>query len=194
MTVQRVALLFLVPALAAANTAPDAPQINEPEFDGQIVNPADVHLETSPFSDPDSGPDGTFRNSDYEIWTISPAERVWASLNVTGVESFHNHLGAGSFENSHARRCVGADAQPCALRVLGLRARLAGPERLGEVLEARAVIEADVEPLGQPERVVQVPARGVRLAVQRRELAERHVWVGAAGVQGRGCAERGLRP
>ena len=104
MTVQRLALLFLVPALAAANTAPDAPQINEPEFDGQIVNPADVHLETSPFSDPDSGPDGTFRNSDYEIWTISPAERVWASLNVTGVESFHNHLGDGSFENSHAGR------------------------------------------------------------------------------------------
>lgn len=99
-----IAFCLLCPLALQANLPPDAPIITEPEFDGQIVNPADVHLESGPFSDPDSGPDGTFRHSDYEIWTISPAERVWASLDTSGVESFHNHLGDGVFENSHAGR------------------------------------------------------------------------------------------
>lgn len=97
-------VLYSLTLSTLANVSPVAPFINEPEFDGQIVNPADVHLESGPFSDPDGGLDGDFRNSDYEIWTITPNERVWSSLDVTGVESFHNHLGDGIFENSHAGR------------------------------------------------------------------------------------------
>ncbi len=99
-----LAALFLAAAPLFANTPPAAPVINEPETDGQIVNPADVHLETAPFSDPDSGPEGAFRGSDFEIWSVSPSERVWHSLGMTGVESFHTHLGDGVFENSHAGR------------------------------------------------------------------------------------------
>lgn len=91
---------------AIANTPPAAPYINEPGFDGQIVNSADFHMETHPFSDPDSSatPDGTFRGTDFEIWTVTPSQRIWNSPGMTGVESFHTHLGDGTFENSHAGR------------------------------------------------------------------------------------------
>ncbi len=96
------ALFGATPALA--NVPPVAPGITEPEIEGQIVNPADVHMETTPFSDPDTGADGQFRGTDYEIWSVTPSQRVWASLNVSGVESFHTHLGDGVFEGSHAGR------------------------------------------------------------------------------------------
>lgn len=91
---------------ASANTGPAAPFINEPGVDGQIVNAADFHMETHPFSDPDSAatPDGTFRGTDFEIWTVTPSQRIWNSPGMTGVESFHTHLGDGAFENSHAGR------------------------------------------------------------------------------------------
>ncbi|MBC8125542.1 MAG: PQQ-dependent sugar dehydrogenase, partial [Gloeobacteraceae cyanobacterium ES-bin-144] len=91
-------------AFAVANNAPLTPTITEPKVDGHIVNPADAHMETAPFSDVDSGADGQFRSTDFEIWTITPAQRIWSSLNVSGVESFHTHLGDGVFENSHAGR------------------------------------------------------------------------------------------
>lgn len=87
-----------------ANVPPVAPGITEPEIEGQIVNPADVHMETTPFSDQDSGANGQFRTTDYEIWSVTPSQRIWASLNVSGVESFHTHLGDGVFEGSHAGR------------------------------------------------------------------------------------------
>src|SRR5436190_7589745 len=37
------------------NNPPITPTITEPSTDGQIVNPADVHMEASPFSDLDLG-------------------------------------------------------------------------------------------------------------------------------------------
>ena len=48
-------VLFAVNIGFSQNQPPDPPQITEPEFDGTIVNPADVHLETVPFSDPNPG-------------------------------------------------------------------------------------------------------------------------------------------
>lgn len=76
--------------------------ITEPAMNGQIVHPADVHMETAPFSDPD--PSVTHLCSDWEIWTISPDERIWSISCIGGVEKVHTHLGDGSFENSHAGR------------------------------------------------------------------------------------------
>lgn len=58
------------------NSSPATPTITAPATDGFIVNQADVHMETSPaFSDPNSG--DTHVCTDWEVWTISPAERVW---------------------------------------------------------------------------------------------------------------------
>ncbi|MFG0242723.1 MAG: PQQ-dependent sugar dehydrogenase [Phycisphaerales bacterium JB054] len=94
-------LVFSVPCLAQ-NDPPEAPLITQPEVDGLILNPADVHMETGPFSDPDPGDDHLC--TDWEIWTLDPAERVWFTECIGGVERVHSHLGDGVFENSHAGR------------------------------------------------------------------------------------------
>lgn len=94
-------LVVSVPCLAQ-NDPPAAPLITQPEVDGLILNPADVHMETGPFSDPDPGDDHLC--TDWEIWTLDPAERVWVTECIGGVERVHSHLGDGVFENSHAGR------------------------------------------------------------------------------------------
>lgn len=85
---------------AAQNHSPTAPTITEPAYANIVVNPNDVHMETGPFSDPD--PADTHLATDWEIWTLAPLQRVWATLNITGFERVHTHLGDGVFENSHA--------------------------------------------------------------------------------------------
>jgi glucose/arabinose dehydrogenase len=86
---------------AAAQTPPNTPTITSP-LAGQVVSPFDVHMESGPFSDPDPG--DTHECSDWEIWTITPLERVWVTSCITGLEKLHTHLGDGTFENSHAGR------------------------------------------------------------------------------------------
>jgi glucose/arabinose dehydrogenase len=87
----------------SANSPPDAPSIAAPSADGTIVHPADVHMETTTsFSDPDPG--DTHVCSDFEIWTIAPAERVWIASCIVGPQKYHTHIGDGVFENSHAGR------------------------------------------------------------------------------------------
>jgi glucose/arabinose dehydrogenase len=78
-----------------------APLILEPE-EGRIFNPSNVHLETEPFADPNGGDQQ--RCTDWEIWTVSPPERVWTTLCITGALAVHTHLGDGVFEGSHAGR------------------------------------------------------------------------------------------
>lgn len=97
--------LLALPALHAptgANRSPVQPTITEPASDGQVVNPADVHMETGPFSDPDAG--DAHLCSDWEIWLSQPSERVWSIACIGGVERVHTHLGDGLFEGSHAGR------------------------------------------------------------------------------------------
>ncbi|MEO6710517.1 MAG: PQQ-dependent sugar dehydrogenase, partial [Planctomycetota bacterium] len=86
----------------SGNLSPFPPTITEPATNGQIVNPADVHMETGAFVDSDVG--DQHRCTDWEIWTVSPSQRVWASSCAGGVEKLHTHLGDGVFENSHAGR------------------------------------------------------------------------------------------
>ena len=82
------------------NNPPVQPTMTEPAVDGQIVNPADVHMETTAFVDPDGGDQHLC--SDYEIWLLAPSERVWVTSCIGGVTKLHTHLGDGLFENSHA--------------------------------------------------------------------------------------------
>ncbi len=86
----------------SGNLPPFTPTITEPGMSGQIVNSADVHMECAPFADPNSG--DLHECTDWEIWTVSPSQRVWATLCIGGVERLHSHLGDGVFENSHAGR------------------------------------------------------------------------------------------
>ncbi len=87
---------------AFANSPPYAPVITEPEDDGAIVDPADVHMETMPMSDPDSS--DTHYCTDWEIWTINPSERIWFALCKMGEMRVHIHLGDGFFSGSYAGR------------------------------------------------------------------------------------------
>jgi hypothetical protein len=82
------------------NNSPSAPTITEPTSSGQTLNPFDVHMEIRGFTDADAG-DLQFC-TDWEIWTVSPAERVWFASCVTGPESVHAHLADGVFMGSLA--------------------------------------------------------------------------------------------
>jgi glucose/arabinose dehydrogenase/PKD repeat protein len=86
---------------ANANTPPATPVVTEPRV-GRLVNAEDVHMECDPFSDADPG-DGHLC-TDWEIWTVSPPERVWFTSCIQGVERLHTHLGDGIFQGSYANR------------------------------------------------------------------------------------------
>lgn len=98
---QRLASVVAVLAMGVgAQTAPIDPTFTEPGAANLVLNPSDVHMETAPFVDPD--PLDQHLASTWEIWMVSPAQRVWIADNVTGLEKLHAHLGDGVFENSHA--------------------------------------------------------------------------------------------
>lgn len=83
-----------------SNTSPAQPSVTEPHADGVTVNPADVHMESTPFADPDPG-DQHFC-TEYEIWRISTVTRVWTTGCITGVTKLHAHLADGAFEGTHS--------------------------------------------------------------------------------------------
>lgn len=85
----------------AGSGKPRTPTITEPQFDGRIVNPQDVHMETNTFFS-SGGHDHAC--TDWEIWTVSPVEMVWQTLCIGGIERLHTHLGDGQFLGSHAGR------------------------------------------------------------------------------------------
>lgn len=97
-----VVLALGIAATASANVPPDTPTITEPAEDGRVLNGEDVHMETGPFSDADPGDEHLC--TDWEIWTVSPSERVWAALCATGLERLHIHLADGAFQGSQAGR------------------------------------------------------------------------------------------
>ncbi len=105
------ALISVALASAAfANTPPAPPVIIEPAVDGTMVNGEDVHMECNPMSDPD--PNQTHVCSDWEIWTVTPDERVWYAPCAEEQSAVHIHLGDGMMENSHAgRTSLMADTQ-----------------------------------------------------------------------------------
>src|SRR3954469_13909021 len=91
-------LLFASSALA---TVPSPPTITEPSTDNRVLNPADVHMEASGFSDADGD---THDCSDWEIRTVVPDEVVWQAPCASGLSKVHIHLGDGTFVNSYAGR------------------------------------------------------------------------------------------
>src|SRR5258706_4197970 len=87
---------------SAFATAPNTPTIIEPAIDGQIISPADVHMEVAGFSDPDPG--DTHACSDWEIFEVSSGTMVWAAECAAGFSAIHIHLADGMFTNSYAGR------------------------------------------------------------------------------------------
>ena len=87
---------------SGVNHQPNTPTITEPNVEGKVVNPGDVHMETAPFSDPDAGQ--THACTDWEIWNAALTERVWFTSCIGGIEKVHTHLGDGVFQGSLAGR------------------------------------------------------------------------------------------
>jgi glucose/arabinose dehydrogenase len=92
------ALIVVATAVAAA---PDAPTIIEPAEEGQLVHPADVHMEATGFDDADGD---THSCTDWEIWTVAAPEKVWEAPCATSTDATHIHLGDGSFVGAYAGR------------------------------------------------------------------------------------------
>ena len=96
----RINYVHIVGVPSVPNGAPATPTITEPATEGQVVSPADVHMESIGYSDPEGH---AHKSTDWEIWTTGPnAERVWQTLGIQGVERYHTHMGDGVFINSRA--------------------------------------------------------------------------------------------
>ena len=90
-------------AAARTNAPPAPPVISEPVADGAVINYADVHMETAPFSDPN--PADSHRSTDWQIRVKSTGEIVWRADGLTTTAGkVHVHFGDGKFVNSLAGR------------------------------------------------------------------------------------------
>lgn len=100
--VGRVALVIAGVSCLFASTAPGqsppvAPTILEPQLN-VLIDAADVHMETAPFSDPDAG--DTHVCTDWQIIRLDLNEIVWFANCLSGASGVHVHLGDGTFVNS----------------------------------------------------------------------------------------------
>jgi glucose/arabinose dehydrogenase len=93
--------LAVVLLLAGAAAPPAAPTITEPSVDGQIVAPADVHMEASGYADPDGHPHAS---TDWEIVKSLTGEKVWEAPGAADLLRTHIHLADGVFTGSYAGR------------------------------------------------------------------------------------------
>ena len=96
----RINYVHIVGVPSAPNGVPAAPTITEPATEGQVVSPADVHMESMGYVDPEGN---AHKSTDWEIWTTGPgAQPVWQTLGIEGIEKYHTHMGDGIFINSRA--------------------------------------------------------------------------------------------
>jgi glucose/arabinose dehydrogenase len=150
-------------AIAKLETAPIGLIITEPATDGQVVHPADVHMETAAPSRPDHA------CTDWEIVSIELNAPVWAdycdSLNLV-----HVHLGDGTFVNAYAGRTELEYAKSYLLRVrdrfsTGTPEWSAWSERRFVTAEAPAPGTAVPWTLRQPGYIVEEVTSDVQLPV-----------------------------
>ncbi len=98
----RINYIEITPLDGEPNAPPAVPTITEPNVDGKIVNPEDVHMEAIGFNDPDGD---LHACTNWEIYTTGTApELAWITPCIGGVERLHTHQGDGTFENSHEGR------------------------------------------------------------------------------------------
>ncbi|WP_197526162.1 PQQ-dependent sugar dehydrogenase [Botrimarina colliarenosi] len=96
----RIDYVHIVGVSTGGNIAPSTPTINEPSMVGQVVSPADVHMEAVGYSDSDGD---AHKSTDWSIWTVDGTpEPVWQTLGIESIERYHTHLGDGIFINSRA--------------------------------------------------------------------------------------------
>jgi glucose/arabinose dehydrogenase len=88
---------------AQPNLPPAAPTIREPDAEGAVINGADVHMVTAPFSDPNPG--DVHRSTDWEIRLASTNRLVWRARRLTtDTGKVHVHFGDGRFVGALRRK------------------------------------------------------------------------------------------
>ncbi len=92
--VSAIAMLVLCGAAHAQNQPPNAPVIREPILN-VLIDPADVHMETAPFSDPNPG-DG-HQCTDWQLVDVETGTIVWRADCIVGPGRVHVHFGDGRF-------------------------------------------------------------------------------------------------
>lgn len=98
----RIDYIQIVGLPSVLNAGPATPTVTEPSFDGQVINPSDVHMEAVGYSDAEGN---AHKSTDWEIWTAGGTPTLaWQTLGIEGVERLHTHLGDGLFVNAHAGR------------------------------------------------------------------------------------------
>lgn len=100
----KIAFIEIASAVATpTNLPPRAPLVLEPVVNGAIINYADVHMETAPFSDPN--PANAHASTDWQIRVRSTGEVVWRANGLSSTSGkVHVHFGDGQFINSLAGR------------------------------------------------------------------------------------------
>ena len=91
------ALVACLLSAAAARAKVAVPAITEPEFDGQMISPYDVHMVAGPFV---GSPGESHVCSDWELRNTNTNELVWSASCVQGTLAVHIHLGDGQFAGS----------------------------------------------------------------------------------------------
>lgn len=96
-TCGRVGLLALIAAAGVAraqNQPPLAPVIREPILN-ILIDPSDVHMETAPMVDPNSG--DTHQCTDWQLVDVQTGTVVWRADCIVGPGRVHVHFGDGRF-------------------------------------------------------------------------------------------------
>ena len=143
------------------NHQPNTPTITEPNIEGKVVNPGDVHMETAPFSDPDAGQ--IHACTDWEIWTAGLTERVWFTSCIGGIEKVHTHLGDGVFQGSLAGR---TDLLPNTDYIIRVRHKdnSGAPATEWSAYAQRGIHTSDVS-IGNPNQLWSLPQAGYEVQV-----------------------------
>jgi len=107
----RVTLHLLIAFSAVGDlmgAAPAAPLILEPNIDGAIVSPFDVHMAIKEeFADADGH---TLASTDWEIRRASDQALQWSTYGVSDLRIWHVHFGDGTFSNA-GRTALDAQTQ-----------------------------------------------------------------------------------
>jgi len=96
------AIVSLIIAFGATGSlmaaAPTAPTIVEPNIDGAIISPFDVHMAIKEeFTDADGN---TLASTDWEIRRSSDQALQWSAYGINDLRIWHVHFGDGNFNNA----------------------------------------------------------------------------------------------
>ena len=96
------AIVSLIIAFGATGSlmaaAPTAPTIVEPNIDGAIISPFDVHMAIKEeFTDADGN---TLASTDWEIRRSSDQALQWSAYGISDLRIWHVHFGDGNFSNA----------------------------------------------------------------------------------------------